>query len=693
MARIPGAEGLGEVVARPQRFNETQTPRNAFGEGVGRTLSAIGGDMLDQQARQQAQERALADAERKAANKAQALATLQRAQDDLLTLGDEIGEGILTGQIDKTKAGQEWGTRAKERITASLEGVPAEHRAAIQADLEHRMATLGRTTIGKAIRTRDREDVKSGISQTMEYAQRLYRTDPKAAEELVAGTLEQLGPFAGLGAGDVAKAKQAWREGSQYTKGFEAVSAARNDRKGLDAAEKLIGGLSDLDPQRRAVLIDRVSNYRLALDQKAEIAAARAQRHAEAALKRAEGVFTAASSLADKGVLSPQYADQVLGQLAGTPFQPAFRQLVEAQYTAGPLAAKPIAVQRAELDAVNTAIAQNGLTPTLEKRRAQVEKVVRGSEEDLKRDALRAALERGVIDGIAPLDVSSPQAIAATAAQRMQQAQVVSQWAGGPVSPLTDQEAVSVKSLLDTLPVKERSTAVATLAQALGPQASAGLARQMDAKDKALALALGMAGAQTTQGRYTSELVLRGAQAQKDGTSTKNEKAAAVKPAQWSRALATELEGVFPVQTLTDNTRDAALLIAHGIAAEQGGELSERDLKRAVGLAVGGNIVEYNGRRIPLPAGVDEDALRKRLGSVTVEEIARQAFVPRADGQPQDLSKLTVRAGGVAVPVAEFVRSLPGQELVYAGPGRYSVLVQGRPVVNAEGRRIVVGVQ
>ena len=49
MAQIPGSDGFGNVTARPRRFNEAQVPREAFGGGVGQTLTAVGDDMQRQQ--------------------------------------------------------------------------------------------------------------------------------------------------------------------------------------------------------------------------------------------------------------------------------------------------------------------------------------------------------------------------------------------------------------------------------------------------------------------------------------------------------------------------------------------------------------------------------------------------------------------------------------------------------------------
>ena len=92
---------------------------------------------------------------------------------------------------------------------------------------------------------------------------------------------------------------------------------------------------------------------------------------------------------------------------------------------------------------------------------------------------------------------------------RVPLAQRVSMWAGRQVSPMTDEEAAQLKHQLDALPAKERSGMVATLAQAIGPAGRQGLAVQMDKKDKGMALAFAFSGSQTTEGRFTSELLLR----------------------------------------------------------------------------------------------------------------------------------------------------------------------------------------
>jgi hypothetical protein len=695
MATIPIGD-FGQAIARPMpRPNiprgdalgqaAEQTGRTALDVGLtvasDRTRNAQQED-LELQAKAEEQRRKDEDAA-KAAQRARTIVELTGTKDALQDLHDEVSAGVLNGQTPKEKAEAEFTTRAKKVLEGFGKDMPEDTKAIALAELGGNAARLG-NGVRKAVTARDRHDVTAGIDQTLEYLQRQYKADPGKATAQAMATVDQLGPHSTYQPEQLAKLKQGWKEGTQYTAAFELVSAGRNDRKMLDAADKMIsGGLPDLDPRRRAELSDRVASYRLHLDQKAEMAAQRAQREAERRLSKAQAEFQTFQAMADKGTaLDPAFIDTVLKATAGTPFQAGVRMLAQQARDTGGLAAQPVRAQQALLDQVNATIATQGRSPELDRRKEQVEKVLRGSQQDLERDPLRAGLERGVIAELAPLDLGKGVAgLALQLQQRAPLAERVGIWAGRAVSPLTEEEAAQVKHQLDSLPAKERAGMVAALAQAAGPQAAQGMARQMDKNDKALALAFAYSGAQTTAGRYTSELVMRGAQAKQDGTSTKGEKQPDLKVTQWSAHIANELKGLFPAQTMTNQTREAALLIAHGLASEGGGRLTTDDLDRSVRLAIGGTVVEHNGRKVALPAGVSAGGLETRLKSVSVGELQQQA----PDGM--------VRAAGQAVPLAEFTKALPGQQLLYAGPGRFSVLVGELPVVNSQGRPIIIGVQ
>jgi hypothetical protein len=318
------------------------------------------------------------------------------------------------------------------------------------------------------------------------------------------------------------------------------------------------------------------------------------------------------------------------------------------------------------LTQVDTLIARNGRTPELDKRREQISKVLAGSQSDLKANGLRAGLERGVIKDIAPLDVSTPEAFAASAAARLSQAEQVSQWAGAPVSPLDSREAEQVRGMLDALPPKAKSQAVATIASAVGPRLAGAMATQIEKQDKPLALAFATAGSLTAAGRYTSELILKGAGAIKDGAVMKDDK----KVTGWRATIAQELDGVLTNEVAAAAAKDAAYYIAAGLAQENGGSLSTSKLRNAVRLAVDGDIIEHKGKKLLIPPGWSEDAFAKGLRyGASSADLLKQA----PDGK--------VRAGGVEMPAAEFAATIPGQEIgtavFKAGRGKKTALGKG----------------
>lgn len=671
MARIP-LGNFGNMVAEPQR--RARVIPEAFDTGAG--LQQVGDKMM---------------------GVASMALREQRQQDEALTRA-KAANAMLDREI-----------QVKD-VTAGIERDIAEnklHYSEAQAEYRKRVSALPAADLGaldpvtaenfsKGLKRADfmGESSLSGVIKTARTAE--FKTTAE-------GLLDKLGKQAGLPGADVAalntqadnldeigrqafgagweKRKQDWKDSNWNDHLNQKAMAARNDVKSIDALMQQItaGDYADkLDSNRRNALVARLDGYKTSLIQRQEAAAARAQRQQEAALKRAEAEFNTFQTLADKGtILDPTYIDRVVKMTAGTPYQEGIKAIARQAQETGGIAAQPIQAQQAALDAIDRQIAQQGRTPALDKRRDQLRKVLEGSQSDLTENGLRAGLERGVITELAPIDVSTPEAFAASIGKRMEQADVVGAWAGRAVSPLDAREAASIRGMLDALPAKTKSQAVATIAEAVGPRAASAIAQQIDKQDKPLALAFATAGSKTTADRYTSELILKGATAIKDGTAMKDDK----KVTGWKASIAQEIDGVFPDERAASAVKDAAYYIAANIAHENGGTANTDDIKRAVRLAMGGGIIERNGKRLPVPAGVDADALDKRLRSVSADEIARQA----PGGK--------VRVGGVEMSADEFAPTIAGQELLYAGPGRYAVIVKGRPVVNAAGRPIIIGVK
>jgi hypothetical protein len=659
-------------------------------EQTGRALTNLGREgaqaamqLRADETRYQDEERRRQEAQAEAAQRAREAAALHEVEDQLKDLHDDVSMRVMNRTLERDAAEPEFKTRSKEIVDGALSQVRPETREIVGPRLGRTALRLG-NGVRVAVERRDRQDVTASIGTSLEYFERLYRDDPVKANEMARATIEQMGPWSDMTPDRVSKLHQTWKERTQGTAARSAVNGALGNPAALDRAEQFIGALPDIDPPTAESQLQRIAVERQRIANDAERKAERAERLRERQLTRAEHAANALQTLADKGTaLDPAYVAEQLEATRGTPYQAVVASAAQQAAQNGGQASKSLARQQADLQAIDAHIAANGRNPEWDKRRDQVEKVLRGAQADIHRDgglAAYAARQTGFQPAKLDFTAGLPGVVEGLQA-RAQQASEVSLWSGRPESPLYPQEADTLKRNLDALQPKERAQWLASIAGAVGPQAARGLAEQMDPKDKALALAMGYQSAMTTQGRLTSELILKGQQAKADGTSTKGDKAPDVKASAWRAHAAAELDGVFGSRETSGRVTQAAELIMHGIAAEQGGRLSNADMERAVRLAVGGALVEHNGRKIPLPAGLDEDALQKRLRSVTADELAQQA--------PGGV----VRAGGVQVPLADFVAKLPGQQLMPARPGEFAVLVDGRPVVNAQGQPIIVKVR
>lgn len=601
MARIPGADGLGEVVAQPTPYVDTSP--SARGAGLGQAVFRAGAEM--QQVRN-AEERAQAAA-RDAADRGKALDALHYAQDDLVADRADLVEGIRTGTVDKREAAKEWQRRYTERIGIALENVPQAHQSTVRRGLDHRAAVLDRD-VAKAVLQRDQSDTATSINSTLEHAQRLYRTDPIQAEGLVAGSLVELGPAAGLTPEQIGKQRQAWREGAQYATAYEAIAAGRDSPQALTDAEEVVKRMDALDPKRRAELLDRVTMFRVTQENRADAAERRRQAEAEQRLRVAEHSFNAFQTLADKGTaLDPAYVDATLSQVAGTPYEAAIRGLAQQARETGGLASRSPAELQAAIQGLDTLMAQQGRNPQLDARRTQVEKVLNGMLQDAKEDPLGAALERGRLTNIVPIDLTSPQGLASTMGERVRQAEQVGQWLGRPVSPLRDGEVKQVLNVLQIADPKAQAEALASLSSQLPPAMVGAVADQVSEDNKAFGIALKVGAGRTGAGRQVSELVLLGAQALRDKTVKKDDEALAG----WRAQLAEQVRGTLGSDDAESEVMDAAYYV---MAAQQLDSARAPGFTRGFGSGaedalamVAGRPLQRAGTKTLLPRGMNED--------------------------------------------------------------------------------------
>lgn len=679
MARIPRGEGFGEVTARSGNLSAAGAVGSeaAYGGALAQAVENTGAQLVTQERRAaalQAQENERlareAKATRDAANRTKAAVEMQTMETDLDIIGDEVAAGIQDNTIDKTQAPDEFKRRVQERIAAGMPNIPPEHVQIAQSQVEGRAARLGRG-ITKAVLQRDQQDVRAGLQSQLEYAQRLYLQNPQAADQMVSTTIEALGPFSGLNPAELQKAQQAWREGTRLNKAQFMVNEARRDNKALDKVAAALNSeeFADIDPQRKTTILGQIEGFQVANIQRAEAEARRRQAEQERYLKKAEATFNAGQSLVVTGKqLSPEYSAEVAKAVQGTPYAAAWREMIKQAPERTAFGVQSLAVQQATLDAARADLIKTGTNPKAEERLGDLQKVHDAAVRDYKEEPLRAALERGVIQQIEPVDTSSVQTLVATMARRVDQASITRQQTGTAVSPLLSQEAEKVGQMLNNLPVEQRATAIAQLAQVAGPEQAGALARQIAPKDKALGIALGMAGSMTTQGRHTSEIILRGAQAMKDkSVKTDNSAVTGIRA-----RVAAEIGDAYPSEELRETMIDAAVFAEYGLQSEGSGDLS-----RAVRLVTGGGITERGGRKVPLPQGMTPSQFDARLRTLT----------------PKDLRSDTVVVGGQTIPAKDFLSQIPDAPLIVRGNGRYAVQAGNGLVMRPDGKPLIVEVR
>lgn len=614
----------------------------------------------------QRQAEAEAKAAAREAARVKALTATATITNGLNDLHDEIQTGLADGTVDKGKALETFQARAAKLQTAGIEGVDPENRPLVEASLLDNVGRA-RRSVGQLVAAREKADIMSGGLAYFEEMQRYAVRGPKEADQAIAN-VRTFWTTTGLMAGDKdAQARvQQFAEKVRFTQATALVNA---DPGAALKALKDPKYLPELDPGARTNLIQTA-------DVRVTQASNRAANAAEAAARRMDTQWKALSTVFDAGkMLEPAALDAARKQFRGTPYAAALEAMMVQAPAQSAFASQPLAAQSAALMEMQRTLNTKGATPQGIEQYQKMEKAHNAALADYAKDPYMAAAERGVIVGVAPLSLDI-QALPGQLQARALDAQKVSIAAGREVSLFRPEEAEKVGNVLLAMPAKDRAGALVGLSKVMTPGQRLAFAAQVEPKDKALSLALAYTDRQTTAGRYTSELILRGQQARIDKTSTKGMKQPDATVGQWSAEFADSLSDVFPNQQTADNVREAAILISHGIAAEQGGELSAKDRERALRLAVGGPVVEHNGRKIPLPAGVDEDGLAKRLQAIT----------------PADIKTDTVRAGGVAMPAAEFLKTLPGLPLMPYASGKYTPIVGGRPVLDANNRPVLIEV-
>lgn len=694
MARINAGQDFGNAVAQPQEA--IAAPRAAYGvtesaqaAGQGLERQAAQQANNDAQAQEQAtrvdlqlrrQQIAAVDAKFSAEKQAREKADSAVAQSRLYVLRDKLSDGISAidrgiqdGTISKADAPKMWAEQSKLLIDTDLKDVPEAHREIVRIDTAG-LAERLTSKVGDSIRARDQSDTRAALDATIEHTQRLAVTDPQKARQILDASLDASGPAAGLNPAQIGKLKQQWVEGTSYTRAFTAVNAAKGSNKLLADVEKALAANTDIDPQKKAGMLAQIDGYRAANDTRALQAAHRAEIAAARVQRESDSAFTVLSGWAMAGkAANPEANAGLIAKLTPTAAQ-AYRAMAAEIPARTATAMLPIDQQQQRLDQLQAMRNTQGTSVGLEQEIKRTEEVLRQSKTDYGNDPLRAAQERGVLEKpIQPLDMGNLDALQTGLIERVQQAATVATRTRQPVSPLLPEEATRLGDVLNALPANQRAGRIGQLATVLPPAQMSALAKQMDGKNRALYLEMALGMTKTASGNSAAEWVGRGAQAIKDKAIKEDNGVMTGLRANIAKFIPDNINPQW-----REDAIDAARLIYLGQQASGGYSPSAQGAAR---VALGGEVIEWNGDRIPvLGGGMDEGEFRKRLNASAPAQIKAQA------GE-------TVYINGQPLPAADLLATLPNAKLIPVGPGKYGIDAGGSSVKSANRRSIILEIR
>jgi len=604
----------------------------------------------------------------------QAITADTKVQTGLADTFDAIDADVRTGKIDRLGALAAWKDQSKQVVDDNLQGLHADVSPAVRAQAD---GLAGKLTnrLFDTFRGQERSETAATISSTSEQLQRLATTDPEGALNRHAALIDQLGGSAGLDSAQQAKAKQAFREGVAATGvgGMAAAAYQQGDAEKLASINaRLAGPEGDmLDPNKKTQLSNQIFGWEQSIRARQEAAADKAERQG---LKQYnEGVTVLGKYqdvVAGGALLSAGAIQEITTATTGTGLEPQVQKLLAGQMEGARFANQPVQQRQATIDRLRA------------KRSDPAQGVDAEDIRQLNRfEQMDSSLRKRVDDGDAwaaygdaggqsfpTVKLDSPQKAVEIFTQRMKDIGDVETWAGKKVSPLQPSEAEAFGKMLRALQPDQAASMLGQIGSVVGnADRVSAISTQIGDKDKVMGMAMLFANAKTSMGRNTSELILRGDQAIRD----KVVKPDGMVETGWRASISKQVRGAYANQEVETNLIDAAFRIA---AATDG------DVDRAVRLATGG-IVERNGQKIPLPYGIDEKRFEKAIEIMTPANFADQAPGGR------------VVVGGVTLPLADFVKTLPDARLVHAGQGVYNVRAGNTLVTNERGQRINVKVQ
>lgn len=495
--------------------------------------------------------------------------------------------------------------RAATNRYADENGFPEEYRNAAQLQ---DFSKVHSAVIGQALASKNFEYAKAWFDQ--------YRDeiDPQTAK-----TLES----------SVEGAKQ-----KQLTNGYtSAFLGSMNDERGLEGLAKKVLADTDLDDDRKNMLIGRIQSRGEVLANRAERARAQAERNMERQIG-------AINNLTLQGYEpTPEQIQPLLDKTKGTAFESQVKQMIQVANSTKTFRNATPQQQEVMLTQIETQARQDPtkFDVTMVNR---LRTIYENQQRAIKQDPILFAVRQGQVDlndpAAKPLDLSKPEAIGDQLNARFNLARGLQTRYQAPMKPLTSEEASMLSNTLKSATPAQRSQYFGSLSKSAGQDFDGykAIMRQIAPDDPVTAIAGIYAGRGYTdqagagQAKSVSDLILRG---QSVLNPNKKEDGSPAGGKLWPMPKETDMQKLFMnyerdafaghPQARSDLYQAAqSIYAAKSVeAGDSTGVLDSSRWRESMKLATGG-IERYNGKSVVMPWGYDygqfKDGLRQRIDAV-----------------------------------------------------------------------------
>ena len=454
-------------------------------------------DQLEREARHKAQ----VDEERGRRNKA--AATFATYQVELGAVADDITTRLGEGLLKRDDADKELQKRIAELKKTHVEPLDPMSQADL-ADNLIRFDGAASAQLTKALREHAKKERASSFTQLTESLQRMGVKDPAGAEAQARAAFSGEGA-ALFGADAATKQFQTFRENVYAAHFTERLNGVRRDSKGLAALEKDVAGNATLDPDKKNILLGRITGFRETL----AAAAARAQ---DSRLKTLEHQINAADSLILQGFEpSAQQLSTLATAAKGTPYEPVVQAQIAFANQTTKFRALPPRGQEAFINDFEKQVRSNP-TPDAVNTLGKMRTIFNSQREAVRNDPISFAAQKGLAD-VQPLDFSKPdtlpdQLMARASVSRGMQAQY-----GSPLKVLTTEEAATLGKLMREGSVDQKRQVLGVLANGLKDREAYNATMSQIAPDDPVTAHAGVIagrGLMTNRNRHLSDIILRG---------------------------------------------------------------------------------------------------------------------------------------------------------------------------------------